>query len=115
MYLVAVMDWHSRKVLSWRISNTLDSDFCVSALEEAIARYGCPEIFNTDQRSQFISKAFTKALTQLRQFRAQSSPLQAFESIYGHYSFCDMHAAAQGRGGEPESLINNALLHIGPA
>lgn len=62
MYLVAVMDWHSRKVLSWRISNTLDSDFCVSALEEAIARYGCPEIFNTDQGSQFTSKAFTNVL-----------------------------------------------------
>ena len=62
MYLVAVMDWHSRKVLSWRLSNTLDSDFCVSALEEAIARYGCPEIFNTDQGSQFTSKAFTDVL-----------------------------------------------------
>jgi putative transposase len=62
MYLVAVMDWHSRKVLSWRISNTLDSDFCVSALQEAIASYGCPEIFNTDQGSQFTSMAFTNVL-----------------------------------------------------
>ena len=62
MYLVAVMDWYSRKVLSWRISNTLDSDFCVSALEEAIARYGCPETFNTDQGSQFTSEAFTNVL-----------------------------------------------------
>ena len=62
MYLVAVMDWHSRKVLSWRISNTLDSDFCVSALEEAIATYGSPEIFNTDQGSQFTSMAFTNVL-----------------------------------------------------
>jgi putative transposase len=62
MYLVAVMDWHSRKVLSWRISNTLDSDFCVSALEEAISCYGCPEIFNTDQGSQFTSEAFTSVL-----------------------------------------------------
>ncbi len=62
MYLVAVMDWYSRKVLSWRISNTLDSDFCVSALEEAIACYGCPEIFNTDQGSQFTSEAFTSVL-----------------------------------------------------
>jgi putative transposase len=62
MYLVAVMDWHSRKVLTWRISNTLDSDFCVSALEEAIARYGSPEIFNTDQGSQFTSIAFTDIL-----------------------------------------------------
>jgi putative transposase len=62
MYLVAVMDWYSRKVLSWRLSNTLDSDFCVSALEEAIARYGCPEIFNTDQGCQFTSKAFIDVL-----------------------------------------------------
>jgi putative transposase len=62
MYLVAAMDWHSRKVLSWRVSNTLDSEFCVSALEEAIARYGRPEIFNTDQGSQFTSEAFTNVL-----------------------------------------------------
>jgi len=51
MYLVAVMDWHSRKVLSWRVSNSLDADFCVAALEEAISNYGRPEIFNTDQGS----------------------------------------------------------------
>jgi putative transposase len=62
MYLVAVMDWSSRKVLSWRISNTLDTDFCVEALKEAIARHGCPDIFNTDQGSQFTSNAFTEVL-----------------------------------------------------
>jgi putative transposase len=62
MYLVAIMDWHSMKVLSWRISNTLDSEFCVSALQEAIARYGSPEIFNTDQGSQFTSMAFRNVL-----------------------------------------------------
>ena len=62
MYLVAIMDWHSRKVLSWRISNTLDVEFCVSALEEAIRSYGRPEIFNTDQGSQFTSEAFTDVL-----------------------------------------------------
>ena len=49
MYLVAVMDWHSRKILSWRLSNTLDSDFCNQALQEALERYGKPEILNTDQ------------------------------------------------------------------
>jgi putative transposase len=52
MYLVAVMDWHSRKVLSWRVSNSLDSNFCVQALSEALGRYGRPEIFNTDQGAQ---------------------------------------------------------------
>jgi putative transposase len=62
MYLVSVMDWHSRKVLSWRLSNTMGADFCVEALEEAIERYGCPEIFNTDQGAQFTSEAFTKVL-----------------------------------------------------
>ena len=62
MYLVAIMDWHSRKVLSWRVSNTMESDFCVEALEEAIHNSGCPEIFNTDQGSQFTSDAFTDVL-----------------------------------------------------
>lgn len=62
VYLVAVMDWYSRKVLSWRVSNTLDVNFCVDALEEAIERYGAPEIFNTDQGSQFTSKEFTDVL-----------------------------------------------------
>jgi len=61
-YLVAVMDWASRKVLAWRLSNTLDASFCVDALEEAIARYGTPEIFNTDQGSQFTSEDFTGVL-----------------------------------------------------
>ena len=62
LYLVAVMDWHSRKVLSWRLSNTMDADFCVEALREAVRGYGRPEIFNTDQGAQFTSGAFTKAL-----------------------------------------------------
>ncbi len=61
MYLVAV-NWYSRRVLSWRVSNTLDSAFCVEALEEALARYGAPEIFNTDQGAQFTSEAFTDVL-----------------------------------------------------
>jgi putative transposase len=62
LYLVAIMDWHSRKVLSWRLSNTMDADFCVWALEEALAKYGKPDIFNTDQGSQFTSFAFTHVL-----------------------------------------------------
>ena len=64
VYLVAIMDWYSRKVLSWRLSNTLDTAFCVEALEEAMARYGRPEIFNTDQGAQFTSDAFTDVLKQ---------------------------------------------------
>jgi putative transposase len=62
MYLVAIMDWHSRRVLSWRLSNTLDTDFCLEALEEALRRFGRPEIFNTDQGAQFTSEAFTGVL-----------------------------------------------------
>jgi putative transposase len=61
-YLVAVMDWYSRRVLSWRLSNTLDSSFCVEALDEALSRFGQPEIFNTDQGSQFTAEAFTSVL-----------------------------------------------------
>ncbi len=62
VYLVAVLDWCSRKVLSWRVSITMDVHFCVEALEEAIAVYGPPEIMNTDQGSQFTSQAFTGML-----------------------------------------------------
>jgi putative transposase len=61
-YLVVIMDWASRKALSWRLSNTLYSDFCVDALQEAIDQYGCPNIFNTDQGCQFTSEAFTDVL-----------------------------------------------------
>jgi putative transposase len=61
-YLVAIMDWASRKVLAWRLSNTLDTSFCTEALEEAINKYGAPEIFNTDQGSQFTSDAFIGVL-----------------------------------------------------
>jgi putative transposase len=64
VYLVAIMDWHSRKVLSWRVSNTLDASFCVDALNEAIETYGTPEIFNTDQGCQFTSEEFTGVLKQ---------------------------------------------------
>ena len=62
LYLVAIMDWASRHVLAWRLSNTLDAGFCTDALEEALARHGVPEIFNTDQGSQFTSFAFTGRL-----------------------------------------------------
>jgi putative transposase len=62
MYLVAIMDWATRKVLSWRLSNTLDADFCVEALREALSRFPTPKIFNTDQGSQFTSEDFTGVL-----------------------------------------------------
>ena len=62
MYLIAIMDWATRKVLSWRLSNTLDTRFCVEALKEALFKYGAPDIFNSDQGCQFTSEAFTSVL-----------------------------------------------------
>jgi putative transposase len=62
LYLFAVLDWHSRNVLAWRLSNSLTTDFCIDAVEEAIAKYGCPNIFNTDQGSQFTDIEFTDML-----------------------------------------------------
>jgi putative transposase len=63
-YLVAVIDWYSRKVLSWRLSNTMEASFCVDCLEEALRHHGKPEIFNSDQGAQFTSEAFTGTLKQ---------------------------------------------------
>ena len=62
VYLIAVMDWHSRKVLSWEISNTMDDSFCVSALERAIRLYGVPDIFNTDQGAQFTGNVTSQEI-----------------------------------------------------
>lgn len=61
-YLVAIMDCHSRKVLGWRLSNMLDTDFCIQALETAIQDYGCPQIFNSDQGAQFNNQAWIAVL-----------------------------------------------------
>lgn len=61
-YLVAIMDWHSRKALNWRSSNTMDADFCIQALQAAIQDHGCPQIFNTDQSAQFTSEAWRIAV-----------------------------------------------------
>jgi len=66
IYLVAVMDWYSRRILAWRLSNTLTADFCIEALEEAIGRYGSPEIFNSDQGSQFTAAGFIELLRRHR-------------------------------------------------
>jgi putative transposase len=62
MYLTAIKDWYSRKVLIWKLSNSLDSSFCTASLEEAIAKYSKPEIFNTDQGAQYTSEEFTRVL-----------------------------------------------------
>ena len=62
LYLVAIMDWYSRRVLAWQVSNTMEVEFCIEALQEALLHHGKPEIFNTDQGSQFTSAAFTQVL-----------------------------------------------------
>ncbi len=66
VYLAAVMDWFARRILAWRLSNTMEASFCIDAVEQAIAKYGCPQIFNTDQGSQFTSST---------PIRAASSPV----------------------------------------
>ncbi len=66
LYLVAIMDWATRKVLTWRLSNTLDASFCVEALEEAISKYGKPEIMNTDQGSQYTGSGWITTLTEAK-------------------------------------------------
>lgn len=81
-YLVAVIDWHSRRVLAWRLSNTMDTAFCVEALAEAIQRYGTPEIFNTDQGSQFTSEAFTGMLKEHRIRISMDGKGRALDNIF---------------------------------
>ena len=75
LYLLAVIDWFSRAVLAWRLSNTMDATFCVDALEEALARWGRPEIFNTDQGSQFTGAAFTGTPVKDQGFDGRPRPL----------------------------------------
>jgi putative transposase len=76
-YLVAIIDWYSRRPLAWRLSNTLDASFCVDALDEALRRWGAPDIFNTDQGAQFTADDFTDVLKAPRrpdQHGRQGSP-----------------------------------------
>lgn len=82
MYLVAILDLYSRKVLSWRLSNTLDVSFCIEALNEAVARYGAPEIFNSDQGSQFTSNDFTGLLEKLNVSISMDGKGRAKDNIY---------------------------------
>jgi len=81
-YLVAVIDWHSRSVLSWRLSNTLDTGFCCDALDEALSRYGVPEIFNSDQGCQFTSEVFISRLTEKNISISMDGRGRAFDNIF---------------------------------
>jgi putative transposase len=82
VYLVTIIDLYSRKVLSWRVSNTMDAQFCVAALEEAIAHYGIPSIFNTDQGSQFTSDAFISVLEEHGIQISMDSVNRALDNIF---------------------------------
>ena len=81
-YLVAIMDWFSRKVLSWRISNTMDVYFCKSALEEALLNYSKPDIFNSDQGSQFTSKEFTECLKEAKIKISMDGKGRCYDNIF---------------------------------
>ena len=82
MYLVAIVDWYSRSVLAWELSNTMETDFCKRTLERAIARYGAPEIFNSDQGSQFTSKEFTDVLKQNQVRISRDGRGRCFDNIF---------------------------------
>jgi putative transposase len=82
VYLVAVMDWYSRYVLSWEVSVSMESDFCVSALESALRRHGRPDIFNTDQGSQFTSKDFTGTLKDAEVLISMDGKGRAMDNIF---------------------------------
>lgn len=82
VYLTAILDLYSRKVLSWRISNTMDVNFCILAFNEAISKYGCPDIFNTDQGSQFTSEAFISLLKTNNIRISMDGKGRAFDNIF---------------------------------
>ncbi len=82
VYLVAIMDWYSRYVLSWEVSSSMDADFCVSSLESALRRHGRPDIFNTDQGSQFTSKGFTDVLKESEVLISMDGKGRAMDNIF---------------------------------
>lgn len=82
MYLVAIMDWYSRYVLSWRLSNSLESSFCIEALTDALMQYGFPDIFNSDQGSQFTSEGFTGLLLANKIQISMDAKGRAFDNIF---------------------------------
>ncbi len=108
LYLVVIMDWASRMVLAWRLSNTLGADFCVEALEEALSIYGRPEIFNTDQGSQFTSNDFTGTLKRhgitISMDGKRACPRESGGPLRGQHLCRATVAQPQIRGGLPQRL-----------
>jgi putative transposase len=112
LYLVAIIDWASRAVLSWRLSNTIDSGFCVAALEEALLRHGKPRIFNTDQGSQFTSAAFTGKLeaagvTISMDGRGRFMDNIFIERLWRSIKYEEVHLKAYADGREARAGIGN--------
>ena len=111
LYLVAIMDWHSRCVLAWRLSNTLDADFCVQALEEALGK-GRPEVFNTDQGSQFTSEGFTGLLERhgvriSMDGKGRYSDNIFVERLWRTVKYEEVYLKAYSGGGEAKAGIDN--------
>ena len=106
VYLVAIIDWYSRQVLSWRIGNTMEAAFCVDCLEDALRNYGRPEIFNTDQGSQFTSEAFTGVLKRAGVVISMDGRGRAFDLYLCRASL----AQRQARGRVPQWLLNDGRL-----
>ena len=113
LYLVAIMDWHSRYVLAWRLSNTLEADFCIDALREALSK-GQPEIFNTDQGSQFSSEAFS-GLLQQRGIRVSMDGKGRYldnifvERLWRSVKYEEVYLKAYGNGSEARRGIDAYL------
>lgn len=105
MYLVAILDWATRKVLAFRVSNSMEADFCVQALKEALAKHGHPEIFNTDQGSQFTGQAFTGVLEAQRVRISMDGRGRCYDNIFIErlwrtvkYEYLHLHAFDGGTG-----------------
>jgi len=111
IYLVAIVDWYSRKVLAWRLSNTMDSAFCVSCLQEAFGKYGTPEIFNTDQGSQFTSEAFIGAVRQYPDVRiSMDGRGRAFDNVFVERLWCSLkHEDRYLKGYSSGTELNQGL------
>ncbi len=115
LYLVAIIDWASRAVLAWRLSNTMDTSFCLAALEEALARYGRPKIFNTDQGAQFTSAAFTGRLEAAgvaisMDGRGRFMDNIFIERLWRSMKYEEVHLKAYADGREARAGIGNWMI-----
>src|SRR5437870_8941362 len=119
LYMVAIIDWASRAVLAWRLSNTMDVGFCLAALEEALARFGKPEIFNTDQGSQFTSGDFTGMLAEAgirisMDGRGRWIDNVFIERLWRSLKYEDIYLKGYGDGGEARAGIGAWIAFAAP-